>query len=129
MMSVIILMWLAGKAIFRWWLPEYDFSLYAAIPVLFMVFTIVLAVLISVWDRKVRTGAMPRQKVVVWFMTFKMVRLLVSAAAILCYMKFIGENKGAFLVTFAIFYFVFLGLETFVINRFDRKHSQLTVDN
>jgi hypothetical protein len=121
MIVVIIVMWIAGEAVFRLLLPEYGFGMYPAVPALFLIFALALTVFISAWDRKVRAGAMHKQKVLACFMMFKMAKLLVSAIAIFCYFKFVGYNNDAFLLTFAIYYMVFLALESFAIYGFERR--------
>ena len=124
MVVVQVLMWAACYTVFTWLLPEYDFRAYHFIVALFLVFTLVIIRLTSVWDKKVQSGAMAVQKAVGYFMMPKVVKLLVSAAAVFYYVKSGGPNKEAFLLTFLIYYMVFLGLEIFAVYSFDKRHKQ-----
>ncbi len=112
MTAVGLAMWLVGEALFRWLLPEYAFGLYPAIPALFIAFGLTITWLSARWERRIKEGALTSQKAVGYFMLARMVKLLVSLAAMVCYVQFSGEPRGPFIVTFLIYYLVFLGMET-----------------
>ncbi len=118
------LMWATCYTVFTWLLPEYHFRAYHFIVALFLVFTLIVIMFTAVWDKKAQSGAMAVQKAVGYFMMLKVVKLLVSAVAILCYIKMGVPNKDVFLVTFLIYYMVFLGLEIFAVYSFDKRHKQ-----
>ena len=124
MVSVLLVMGVAGWAILRWVLPRYWFSAYPLIPVVFMVFAVIIVLLTARWEKGVASGRTTQQRIAVNFMGAKMGKLLLSLILILLYHYMWGEQAGSFMMVFAIFYMVCLVMETLVFLSFTKKYNR-----
>ena len=124
MISVLLAMSVAGWAILHWLLPQYQFSAYPLIPLVFMLFAVIIILLALWWEKGAAAGRTTQQRVSINLTGAKMGKLLLSLTLLLLYNYLWGEQNGAFVVVFAIFYLVCLIMETMIFLSFTKKYSR-----
>jgi hypothetical protein len=100
---------LVGYFLLYFLLPQLHLDV--AAPLLFVVFAALFRGLMARWRSKLRTDKRKIQQAFNYFLMWKMVKMLVSVALIVCYMKFFGEQLRVFLISFALFYVELMWVE------------------
>jgi hypothetical protein len=95
------------------------------VPCLFLLFVIVFSLLIARWRKSLYANKMPIQVFFNYFLMWKMGKMLMSIVIFIVIRKFIAEGFSIFLITFGIFYAVFMPLEIVAIRRVERGYRQL----
>ncbi|MDR1023462.1 MAG: hypothetical protein LBL94_09375 [Prevotellaceae bacterium] len=75
-----------------------------AIPMVFVLFVAVFRWLMARWKKMLRTGKKTILHAFNYFLAWKLAKMLVSVALVVCYMKFFGGRLMMFLISFALFY-------------------------
>jgi hypothetical protein len=122
--GVLLLLWAGMEMLFRWSLPQYDFVECRYIPLLFLVFLLLYTWLTARWEKKLQTGAITLPHVFNYFLMWKMAKMVVGVVLIFCCQTFGGMAFRAFLILFALFYIVFMGLETFALRGLERRYKR-----
>lgn len=121
--AVLLLLWLAGWLIFRYWMPQYGFSLYNYIPGLFLLFALAFVILYERWDRKSKSGKYDFQTLTNNYIIWKGAKVVVSIIVLILCKRLAGGQFDMFLITFAVFYLAFLGLETMSISSIMKRNA------
>ncbi|MDR1417545.1 MAG: hypothetical protein LBJ57_09055 [Prevotellaceae bacterium] len=100
-------------------LPQLGLDVVA--PVLFVLFIAVFRWLIARWEKSLRANKKTIQHVFNYFLTWKLAKMLVSVALMVCYMKFFGERLVAFLISFALLYVELMWMETAAWRSVERR--------
>lgn len=124
MVAVLAAMWGVMAALFRWQWPDYYFATAHLIPAIFLLFLLIFTGLIRRWKRKLQTGATTLPLVFNFFLMWKMAKMIVGVVLIFCCQGFGGLEFRVFLILFALFYIVFMGLETYVLRGLERQYKQ-----
>lgn len=123
MIMILLVMWIGGWAILRWLLPQYYFEVYPMIPLTFIVITVVTALLSMKWHKDVEAGRCSQQKMTMNIMAAKMGKFLLSILIILLYWIIFGHHTREFLTVFAIYYAVYLVMETLAYTYTNKKDN------
>lgn len=124
MVFTFLAMWFGGEIIFHTLLEQYYFQFYPVIAIIFLGFTVVINVCIRRWEPKLYGGRITHAQAFRNFMIGKMVKLFICLVIMLCYLKFIGEQRNSFMICFMIYYLVFLVLETLAQYNFELRYKQ-----
>ncbi|MDR1405970.1 MAG: hypothetical protein LBI89_02045 [Prevotellaceae bacterium] len=127
MAAAVWLLLSAGlEMVLRLAIPQYNFAECRYVPVLFLVFLLVFTGLSLRWEKKWQAGSITPAHIGNYFLIWKMSKLVVALLLFfLCYLWLDSMAFRAFLITFLLFYVVFMGLEIFVMRGMERrgKHS------
>lgn len=115
--SAQILLATVGCLLFVYVVPQYSFAWFNAVPILFMT----LSLMMVATPRIVRNKT-PRQTVNIVF-GVKVAKFFVAAAFFIAYLKFVGEQRWSFAITFLAFYFTTLIIETFFMANLLQKKA------
>jgi hypothetical protein len=110
----------AGWLLLRYALPQYYFPLYPAIPAYFMVLGLVMSIIMWYYSKQ-----LSGRKIVNVYMMMRGVKLLLTLGGILLYYIVIKEQMMEFGLTVAIFYLVYLFVETYLYYRFEKRSKQI----
>lgn len=110
---MLVLAW-GGGWLFHALLTQYYFVFYPFVPLFFFIIG-VLTISIFVSVDKTNPG-----KLVNVYMLIKMIKMLLSAIFALVYIIGIKDNNLSFGVVFAIYYLIYLGLETYFYSRMEK---------
>ncbi|MDR1517607.1 MAG: hypothetical protein LBS52_05905 [Dysgonamonadaceae bacterium] len=102
-----------GAVIFRVFLPERYFEAYPLIPVFFYLMGLFSISVFEVFRRK------HPQKLTLFYMAEKVVKLLLSIVVILLYCVVVKNHEKEFILTFVGFYFLYLIVETGFFFKFE----------
>lgn len=112
----------AGAAIFHYLLPEHYFGGYPFIPVYFFLFGVFE---ISMFDACRKYAP---QKLLLLYMAVKVMKMLLSVMFLVVYCLAVREEARLFMLTFIIFYIVYLIYETWFFFTYEvaKKQNQKT---
>ncbi|MDR3188942.1 MAG: hypothetical protein LBT94_07145 [Prevotellaceae bacterium] len=82
-----------------------------AAPMLFAIFFLTFRTLMARWKSRLYEDNRKIRHIFMYFMTWKLGKMLASAVLIVCYMKLCGEQLRAFLISFALFYLIQMWVE------------------
>jgi hypothetical protein len=99
----------AGYFLLYFLLPQ--LGLDAVAPLLFALFAAAFRGLMARWKRKLCADKKKAQQVFNYFLMWKLIKMLVSVAIIVCYMKLFGDRLRVFLISFALFYVELMWVE------------------
>lgn len=113
---ILIVTGLVGWYVLNAYFPNYAFVWYPVIPSFFLIFGF-----FSINSLGKKNSENPRKSVNI-FMLLRLSKYLLSFTLLLVYYFVNGkENFKVFALTFAIFYFLYLGLETFSFYRTEKE--------
>lgn len=107
-----------GAVIFHYFLPEHYFQGYPSIPLFFFLFGIGSIYLIEACKR------WAPQKMLLTYLAIKIIKLLVSIAFLLLYCFIVQAYEKEFLLTFVVFYLMYLIFETWFFFVFERNQNK-----
>jgi amino acid transporter len=124
MLAVLVAMWGTQTALLRWQWPDYNFATAHLIPAAFLVFLFAFTGLTRRWERKLHSGATTLPRVFNFFLMWKMSKMVVGVVMVFyCWQIFDVLEFRLFLILFAVFYAVFMGLETVALRGIERRYK------
>ena len=100
---------------YHWFMPEWYFACFPLIPVFFYLFGLLYIYMVAF---SYELGA---DKIAMTYLICKVLKLILSALALIFYGFAIGQDVVAFVATFVFFYFAFLFFETRFFLRFEAR--------
>lgn len=110
----IVLGW-TGWAILRKLYPEQLFTWYPYIPLVFLILGAVVTIVLT------RNYRLESKKLVNLYMILKLIKMFVVMIYVLGYYFIVKENMRVFGSVFAVFYAVYIGLETFIFYSVEKQ--------
>jgi hypothetical protein len=109
----------AGWLLLGYAMPQHYFPLYPVIPIYFMVLGLVMSILIWRWRK------LDGKKIVNAYMAMRGVKMALTLAGIGIYFVLEDEWQVEFALTTAVFYLIYLFVETLVLYRFEKIKKQI----
>lgn len=116
---ILILAGIAGWLLLRFAIPQYYFRWYPAIPLYFIVLSIVMAV-----EMRHQSKRRPA-KILTVLMIMRVIKLLLTIGTLLLYYWLVDEQMVAVALTMLAFYFLHLFVETYLFYRFEKQTKQI----
>jgi hypothetical protein len=123
MAITLVVLWIAMAAVFQWALPAYNFATSHIIPAVFLGFLLVFALLSARWEQKLQAGTTTLPQVFNFFLMWKMSKMIIGVVLVFCCQTFGGWEFRIFLILFAVFYMVFMALETIALRGIERRYK------
>ncbi|MDR0729596.1 MAG: hypothetical protein LBF19_05700 [Prevotellaceae bacterium] len=123
MVIILVAMWATMAALLRWQWPDYNFPTAHIIPAIFLVFLLIFTGLTRRWERRLCTGVTTLPMVFNFFLMWKMSKMIVGVVLVFCCQGFGGLEFRVFLILFALFYIVFMGLETYALRGIESRYK------
>lgn len=102
---------------------ENYFDWYPAIPTFYWVTSMVMVFFLDSVKRK------KGDVTVTTFMVVRLVRFTLAILFLWLYLRFVGEHPRAFGFTLMLFYFIYLGMETYTVYLFEKKRLKREKEN
>ncbi|MDR0582277.1 MAG: hypothetical protein LBG31_04855 [Prevotellaceae bacterium] len=123
--AVWLLLWTGMEILLRWVMPQYNFTECRYVPVLFLCFLLAFAGLTRQWEKKLREGSILPAQVNNYFLIWKMSKLVVALLLFfICYLTLDAPVFRVFLISFLLFYLVFMGLEIVALRGIERHYKR-----
>ncbi len=106
---------IASGMVLAYALPGYWFPLYPLVPVYFMLLAVAVTAVVS---HAPHDG--DARRTINRIVLLRGLKLMLSIVFIILYVWLSGVNNGSFLTVFMLFYLVFMGLEVYVFNRYNK---------
>ncbi|MDR2361416.1 MAG: hypothetical protein LBD91_01645 [Prevotellaceae bacterium] len=123
MAIILAAMWATMAALLRWQWPDYNFPTAHIIPAVFLVFLLIFTGLTRRWERRLCSGATTLPLVFNFFLMWKMSKMIVGVVLVFCCQGLGGLEFRVFLILFALFYVVFMGLETSALRGIESRYK------
>lgn len=101
----------AGWLLFEFALPQYAFTLYWAVPALFMMLSLPAIIALKVSADK------SSRQAVNWIFGAKIAKFIVAIVCFIIYIKVVADQNVAFASVFVAFYFITLAVETYYFSK------------
>lgn len=118
LIRLTIILAVAGTAcglLLRYAFPEYYFPLYPAVPGFYLALGLFLIVLLTTIKTRKASAILNR------YMILRLVKIVLCLVAILLYLKLVDVQRNAFIITFLLFYLIFMLFEIQTISRFEKR--------
>ena len=102
---------------------ENYFDWYPAIPTFYWVTSMAMVFFLDSVKRK------KGDVTVTTFMVVRLVRFTLAIVFLWLYLRFVGEHPRAFGFTLMLFYFIYLGMETYTVYLFEKKRLKREKEN
>lgn len=116
----IILFGVIGVSVVYFGFPEYYTKYILYIPVYFLLLGISLLLLIS----RIRSKQLHIGRALARLMLLNACQLFVSFIVLVCYVRYIDEQRDTFVLLFGLYYILFLGLKLFVFYNIDSDYKE-----
>jgi hypothetical protein len=128
MAAILLLLWAAMMIVFKNVMPQYDFATAHIIPAVFLAFLLLFTLLSARWEKKLADDSVSLPQVFNYFLMWKMSKMLVGVVLVFCCQTFERMEFRVFLILFALFYIVFMVLETFALRGIERRYKNLETE-
>ena len=95
----------------KWLFPSFYFKLYPLVPVYFLAMGVSQIAMFHIWK-----NVSNKQFFTVYMIT-RFLKILISVVVAFLGFYFMNQNKEVFLAIFVLFYFVYLGFETWLFSK------------
>ena len=106
-----------GRLLYTIW-PDHYFKWYPSIPIFYWVMAIVMTYIL---DRKKRKNG---DVTITAFMVVRFCKFTLAVVFLWLYAALVRENLRMFGFTLMLFYFIYLGLETYTVYLFEKKRMK-----
>ena len=120
LLATMIAAGIAGWLLFRYAMPEHYFRFYPVIPIYFTALGVVTSAAMRYYSKR------KPKKIVAVYMMMRGVKLLLTLGTILAYyLATDGERMTEFALTTAVFYSLYLFVETYLFYRFEKMTKKM----
>jgi len=119
LLATMIAAGIVGFLLLKYAVPQYYFRWYPLIPVYFTLLGGIMSAGMWYYSKRMPT------KIVTVFMLMRGVKLLLTVGSIFLYYVLVGEQMVEFSLTTAVFYFLYLFVETYLFYRFEKMAKRI----